>query len=73
VQEPLEPVISGQRDKRPVVDSETGGAEPDAVGARNSPLDIDLSRLIDVWPTLPESVRYEIAALIRSSVEEGPK
>jgi hypothetical protein len=44
--------------------SETGGAESGAVDARNGLNDPALVSLVEAWPTLPQTVRDEIAALV---------
>lgn len=51
--------------------SETGGAESGAVDARNGLIDPVLASLIDAWPTLPQTVRDEIAALVDNHISQG--
>ncbi|MBT4864957.1 MAG: hypothetical protein HON53_07565 [Planctomycetaceae bacterium] len=51
--------------------SDTGGAESGAVDARNGLNDPALVSLIEAWPTLPQAVRDEIAALVDNHVSQG--
>jgi hypothetical protein len=43
-----------------------GAAKSGADPAGFAPSDLDLARLIDAWPRLPESVRRAILALVAS-------
>ena len=40
------------------------GAECGALGAREDPLDPDLTRVIEAWPTLPPAIHAAILAMI---------
>jgi hypothetical protein len=39
--------------------------------ARETQIDLDLVRLIDAWPTLPEALRAGILAMIDAARKEG--
>jgi hypothetical protein len=49
-----------------------GGAKSGALADRFTFRDPDLQRLIDAWPTLPESIRRAILALIGAALSETP-
>lgn len=44
--------------------SETGGAKSGALSANSDPIDPDLQRLIEAWPTLPAALKAGIVAMI---------
>lgn len=48
--------------------SETGGANSGArsapTGPESTPVDPDLQRLVNAWPTLPEPIRAAVLALV---------
>lgn len=46
--------------------SEKGGAESGAVSSKTAPIDPDLARIIDAWPTLPETTRVAIVRAIQA-------
>jgi hypothetical protein len=43
------------------------GAISDALSANSDPIDPDLRRLIDAWPTLPEALRAGILAMVAAA------
>ena len=47
--------------------STTGDAESDALSKDSDPIDADLAALIDAWPTLPQSIKAGILAVIRAA------
>ena len=42
------------------------GAESGALSGDPAPIDTDLRRLIDAWPTLPDPVRAGIIAMVKA-------
>ena len=48
-------------------DSAAPGA---AVGMQNTPIDPDLEAIIQRWPELPDVVKAEILAMVRTSGDE---
>lgn len=46
--------------------SETGGAESDALGAQSALIDPELLALVEAWPELPEAIKANILAMVRS-------
>jgi len=57
--------LSISSDKMPV--PESGGAESGALSVPERPIDPDLQRLIDAWPTLPEAVKVGIVAMVEAA------
>lgn len=45
--------------------SQTGGARSGALEAISAPIDPDLQRLLDAWPTLPDPIKVGIIAMVR--------
>jgi hypothetical protein len=45
----------------------TAGAESGAVGAAFGHFDADLLAVIEAWPSLPEKVKADILALVKSA------
>lgn len=43
------------------------GAKSGALGAPEAPIDPDLAMIIEAWPTLPESIKAGIVAMIRAA------
>ncbi len=41
---------------------------PAQLAAQNGPIDPDLMAVVNAWPTLPETIRRQIAATIREAV-----
>ncbi|MSQ93827.1 MAG: hypothetical protein EXR98_04640 [Gemmataceae bacterium] len=39
--------------------------------SENAPLDADLRRLLDAWPTLPDPIKVGIMAMVRSAVPKA--
>ena len=50
-------------------DSATPSSSPSSSGA-NPPLDDDLRRLMDAWPTLPEPLRAGILAIVKATSDQ---
>jgi hypothetical protein len=50
-----------------------GGAKSGAVSADFSPIDPDLARIVATWPTLPESIRRAMLALVETAVPVAPE
>lgn len=56
-------------------DTDSGGAEsganrPDSApetAPDQPPLDVDLSRVVEAWPTLPEAIRRAVLAMVEAS------
>jgi len=48
-----------------------GAAECGAVGAHSGKIDADLRTIIDTWPTLSESTKEEILAIVTHSISEA--
>ena len=46
-----------------------GGAESGAVDTEKAPIDPDLARLIDAWPTLPKVIKAGIVALVNTAIQ----
>jgi hypothetical protein len=49
--------------------SEQRGTESGTVATDPTPIDPDLAKIIDAWPTLPEPIRAGILAMIRAAGE----
>jgi hypothetical protein len=49
--------------------SQTGGTESGTLAAQLAQTDADLQVVIDAWPSLPESTKQSILALIQSTSE----
>ena len=47
-------------------DSKAGGAESGAVADELAPIDPDVRRIIEAWPTLPKHLRQSILALVQA-------
>jgi hypothetical protein len=43
------------------------GAKSGAVGGKSGPTDADLVAVNDAWPKLPDTVRYQIIAIVRAT------
>ena len=52
------------------VDSNRGGAECGALGAREAPADPELAAVIEVWPTLPDAIRRAVLAIVESATKQ---
>ena len=50
-------------------DSKAGGAESGAVGSEIGPIEPDLRRLIDAWPTLPDALKTGIVAMVEAAAK----
>ena len=48
--------------------SEQSGAKSGAVGTHSGGFDADLRAIIETWPTLSESIRAEILAIVIHSI-----
>jgi hypothetical protein len=44
--------------------SSKGAAQGAAVGAENAPIDADLARVVEAWPSLPAALRAAVLAII---------
>jgi hypothetical protein len=53
--------------------SGAGGAESGAVGAREHSADADLQVVVDAWPSLPETAKANILAMIRAATSAAGK
>jgi hypothetical protein len=45
------------------------GAKSGAVAAQGGAIEADLAAIIAAWPTLPEAVRRQMAALVREAAD----
>jgi hypothetical protein len=48
-------------------DSDQGGAESGALGAREAPIDPRLAAVVEAWPTLPEAIKVGILAMVQAA------
>ena len=73
----------GESNPRPVsISSEaasTYNASPGGIhqnhnktGAKSKPMDVELARLVDAWPTLPDPIRAGIKAMVESVTATQP-
>ena len=53
--------------------SEGRGAESGAVDARAGPLPPDLAEVFRTWPTLSDSARQQILAIVREESQAAPE
>jgi hypothetical protein len=59
----IEPTLHSQEN---LTNPDLGSAQSGAVGAGFPPIDPDLAKVVQAWPTLPELVRRAVLALIET-------
>lgn len=47
--------------------ADQSGAESGALGAQNTPSDPNLTRLVSLWPTLPQAIKAGILAMVQAT------
>lgn len=50
--------------------SSRGGAESGAVDARSGAFDPELQTIVDAWPSLPDTVKAGILAMVKSAIKD---
>ena len=58
----------GKTPEKPHV-SQTGGAKSGALSPKTLPADADLAQIVAAWPTLPQTIKAGIVAMVKASTK----
>ena len=67
--------VSGDNTGRLHTSPDSGGAESGAESPNSGQFDVDLQRVIDAWPALPQAVKAGVLAMVQAAQDatEGPE